>query len=148
MLADFLLQCRCAQLELFLPANQLAILPAPFTLLLQLFRELGQFALTATIQRPQLIEDDDRMNPLRINQQALQVFEFLRFPCSRTLLFLDPLLQTMLLLAKLRKLFFKFRTVLEEFDELLVLVSLLVCSTENRCTACHIGSLNIIPAAE
>jgi hypothetical protein len=120
MFADLAFQCRDLLLHFLTPARELAFLQPLFTLLFQLFGEFRQFTLTTLVQRPELIENNDRVRPFRINQQTFEMFELLSNSCCRALLFFDSLLQSILLLAKFRKLLLQLRPVLEEFDEFVV----------------------------
>ena len=92
MLTDALFErCRFAT-DLVAPDLQYLAVLTLLALLLQLLGELGELEFATPVERAKLVRDDDGVNPLRIQQEVLQVFELLHDPGRPALLFLDPLL--------------------------------------------------------
>ena len=108
------------------PGLQLSF-PAPvLALLLELLGKLRKFALAKPVQRTELVENADGVHPLRVQEQALEVFKPLGDSGCCALLLLDKLLQPALLFVESREFLLQFRTIPEQLLELVVVVIVLL----------------------
>ena len=102
-------------------SDRLAVLPV-LALLFEFLGKCFQFALTLRIERAKLIDNSNRVRPLGILQQTLEVLEPLLQTRSDALLFLDALLQLKLLLTKPGKFLLELRPILVEIQQFATIV--------------------------
>ena len=75
----------------------------------------------SSIEAPQLIVDDDVVDPLWIEQQLLEVIELLLEPGRNALVMLDTILEAELLVSQLRKLLLQLCAIPVQLQELFAL---------------------------
>ena len=89
MLADLGPNCLCLFVPLVPPRIENLAVLLFFTFLFQLFGEKSKLAYAAQVECAQLIMGDDAVSQVRIQQQVLQMFEFLLQPGRFADLILD-----------------------------------------------------------
>ena len=109
---------------------------ALLALLLELLCELLEFALAAQVQVFELEVNDDVVDPLRVQQQLLQMIELLPDARRGALLLLDERLKAKLVVPQVGELLLQLRPVPIELQQLFaVFLRLFVGPAENCCQA-------------
>ena len=147
--SDLLPDLLCLLLSFQVPLVEQLRMLALFTLLLQLFGKFFELAAATQVQVPELEIDDDAVDPLRIEQQLLELFQPLFDTRRDAPLLLDALLQPVRLVAEVGELLLELGPVPVELQQLFAVLARLFAGTaENRGKARHDRFLDIIPPCQ